>query len=119
MMKSLWNSKFADRFHEPIDDQGYRNAVGNPLDLRIIQQKLESCEYHKADECLSDLHAMFSGCREYFKPGSPIYLAAHGLEALLLRKLKTLPQVDEVKQPPPLAWKRRYHMEQEFQLFLH
>jgi len=53
-----------------VNLQGYRNAVGSPLDLRIIQQKLESCEYHKADECLNDLDAMFSGCREYFKPGS-------------------------------------------------
>jgi len=74
MLKSLWNSKFGDPFHEPIDDKDFKKAVSSPVDLSTIRQKLEPCEYSSADECINDIHTMFIECRKYFKPGSPIYI---------------------------------------------
>jgi len=34
-------------------------------------------------------------------------MASNGLERLFLRKLNALPQVDEIKQAPPSAWRIR------------
>ena len=50
--------------------QKYNEAVGKPLDLSIIRDKIESCEYGEAADCLNDLRAMFDGCRQSFKPDS-------------------------------------------------
>ena len=50
--------------------QKYQQVVGNPLDLSLIRDKLEACEYDESSDCLNDLRAMFDGCRQYFKPGS-------------------------------------------------
>ena len=83
MMKSLWKSKFADVLCEPIVYEGYKKAIGRPLDLSIIQQKLESCEYKCSDECLkNDLQEMIDSCVNYFKPTSTVHMAAKGLEVL-------------------------------------
>ena len=40
------------------------------LDLSIIRDKLESCQYDESTDCLNDLQQMFDGVRKYFKPDS-------------------------------------------------
>jgi len=36
MLKSLWNSKFADQFHKPIDDQVCRVLQRSSLSLKDL-----------------------------------------------------------------------------------
>lgn len=58
-------------FREPVskeDVPDYENIVRDPIDLKTIEIKLTSNEYHNSDTFCSDIVRMFDNCRLYNQP---------------------------------------------------
>jgi len=57
-------------FQKYID---YYQVITEPIDLRIIAQKIKSQTYQSLDDMLKDLMLMIQNAKCFNKPGSLIY----------------------------------------------
>lgn len=70
ILSSLWKSKDASLFHEPVDIEefnipDYPEVIKNPMDFGTIKQKLNTGAYANVKEFISDVELVFSNCILY------------------------------------------------------
>ncbi|CAI2310230.1 unnamed protein product [Caenorhabditis sp. 36 PRJEB53466] len=100
MMQGLWNCVYQYR-HEgtpaywpagafmdlPSMKQypEYYQIIQNPIDMKIIRQKIDTNQYPHVEAMLADCRLMFSNARDFNEPASNIHIDAIQLERTLLR----------------------------------
>lgn len=70
IMASLWKTKDASLFHEPVDSVAlnipdYPDVIKRPMDFGTIKQKLNTGAYANVKDFISDVELTFSNCIEY------------------------------------------------------
>lgn len=65
----------------------YYNVIQNPMDLKIISDKLKEHRYSNKDQFIEDINRIFSNCKEFNNPGTYYYKYACTLETFFQEKL--------------------------------
>lgn len=75
-------------FLEPVPSsiKDYFTIVTDPIDLSLIQRRLDCNHYKRLDEFVADLQKMCDNCKLYNATDSDYYVAACNIE-MMLRKL--------------------------------
>jgi len=64
----------------------YYDIINDPVDMKMINDKVMTNTYRTEEEMLQDCKLMFSNCRLYNEEGSAIYEDANILERVLMKK---------------------------------
>jgi protein polybromo-1 len=72
------------------DYPDYYEVIANPMDMKIINEKIKSKSYKTVDDFISDARIMFNNCRQYNEEGSEIVKDANTLEKRLYAKTKEM-----------------------------
>ncbi|XP_077292315.1 nucleosome-remodeling factor subunit NURF301 E(bx) [Arctopsyche grandis] len=91
LIKQIQNHKSAWPFMEPVDPREapmYYKVIKEPMDLQVIEKKINEQTYNMLSELIGDMTKIFDNCR-YFNPkDSQFYRCAEGLEAFFVQKIK-------------------------------
>uniref|UniRef100_B5DV89 Bromo domain-containing protein n=1 Tax=Drosophila pseudoobscura pseudoobscura TaxID=46245 RepID=B5DV89_DROPS len=88
-------SKSSYQFRHPVNAVklhvfNYHNLITRPMDLYTIKKRLENCYYFRAAEVLEDILLIFSNCRSFNSPQSPVFHDALALCDLLCARMAKL-----------------------------
>ncbi|CAG9462932.1 unnamed protein product [Pedinophyceae sp. YPF-701] len=70
-------------FHEPVNGDevpDYYEVIKDPIDLRLVKERLDAGYYRTLDMFLADMKLMFNNCRFYNAPETIYYKIAGRLE---------------------------------------
>ncbi|UYV79251.1 PHD-finger [Cordylochernes scorpioides] len=84
--------KMAWPFLKPVNPRevpDYYTVIKDPMDLRTVEQKLNSQGYEKLADFIGDMTKIFDNCRYYNARNSPFYNCAEVLESFFVTKIKT------------------------------
>merc|ERR1719305_718460 len=88
--KAIKQNRHSQQFMEPVDQREnpkYYEIVKEPMDLSIIESRVNRSEYNCLAEFLGDMTRILENCR-YFNPaGTRVAAAAEGLEQWLARQI--------------------------------
>ncbi|KAG5899121.1 hypothetical protein JTB14_021623 [Gonioctena quinquepunctata] len=93
LIKQLQVHKSAWPFMEPVDPTeapDYYKVIKEPMDLQMIESKINDQSYTKLSEFIGDMTKIFDNCRYYNPKESPFYKCAESLEAYFVNKIKCL-----------------------------
>ncbi|XP_018571402.1 nucleosome-remodeling factor subunit NURF301 isoform X2 [Anoplophora glabripennis] len=93
LIKQLQVHKSAWPFMEPVDPTeapDYYKVIKEPMDLQMIENKINDKRYTKLSEFIGDMTKIFDNCRYYNPKESPFYKCAESLEAYFVNKIKCL-----------------------------
>ncbi|KAJ8968859.1 hypothetical protein NQ317_016782 [Molorchus minor] len=93
LIKQLQVHKSAWPFMEPVDPTeapDYYKVIKEPMDLQMIENKINDQSYTKLSEFIGDMTKIFDNCRYYNPKESPFYKCAESLEAYFVNKIKCL-----------------------------
>ncbi|CAG9862131.1 unnamed protein product [Phyllotreta striolata] len=93
LIKQLQAHKSAWPFMEPVDPTeapDYYKVIKEPMDLQMIEGKINEQVYTKLSEFIGDMTKIFDNCRYYNPKESPFYKCAESLEAYFVNKIKCL-----------------------------
>nr|XP_023027352.1 nucleosome-remodeling factor subunit NURF301 [Leptinotarsa decemlineata] len=93
LIKQLQVHKSAWPFMEPVDPTeapDYYKVIKEPMDLQMIEGKINDQRYKKLSEFIGDMTKIFDNCRYYNPKESPFYKCAESLEAYFVNKIKCL-----------------------------
>ncbi|CAH1971965.1 unnamed protein product [Acanthoscelides obtectus] len=93
LIKQLQAHKSAWPFMEPVDPTeapDYYKVIKEPMDLQMIETKVNDQTYTKLSEFIGDMTKIFDNCRYYNPKESPFYKCAESLEAYFVNKIKCL-----------------------------
>lgn len=68
----------------------YYKVIAEPIDMQIIENRIEQEKYQTLDELMNDYQLLFSNCRQYNEEKSQIYQDANTLEKALKKQLREL-----------------------------
>ncbi|GIY55557.1 nucleosome-remodeling factor subunit NURF301 [Caerostris extrusa] len=91
LLKALMTHKHAWPFMKPVDPveaPDYYKVIKEPMDLRTIEQRLNSHAYKKLADFIGDMTKIFDNCRYYNPRSSPFYNCAEMLESFFVSKIK-------------------------------
>ncbi|GBM38532.1 Nucleosome-remodeling factor subunit BPTF [Araneus ventricosus] len=91
LLKSLMSHKHAWPFMKPVDPveaPDYYKVIKEPMDLKTIEQRLNSHAYKKLADFIGDMTKIFDNCRYYNPRSSPFYNCAEMLESFFVQKIK-------------------------------
>ena len=76
----------------PDEDEypDYYKVIPNPMDMKIIHNKMESFEYNTEDEFIRDFETIFQNARHYNEESSEVYQDSVALEKVLKKKKRWL-----------------------------
>ncbi|KAH8234941.1 hypothetical protein KR032_005873 [Drosophila birchii] len=92
LIKQIQLHKSAWPFMEPVDPEeapDYYKVIKEPMDLKKMENKLESNAYTKLAEFIGDMTKIFDNCRYYNPKESSFYKCAEALESYFVQKIKT------------------------------
>ncbi|VDM60264.1 unnamed protein product [Angiostrongylus costaricensis] len=72
-------------FRQPVSLEefpNYLDVVKNPIDLSIIQKRLETLEYQRLKDFTADMSRLFENAKLFYAQGSDVYKSAETLEKL-------------------------------------
>nr|CAH7737126.1 unnamed protein product [Callosobruchus chinensis] len=93
LIKQLQAHKSAWPFMEPVDPTeapDYYKVIKEPMDLQMVETKVNDQTYTKLSEFIGDMTKIFDNCRYYNPKESPFYKCAESLEAYFVNKIKCL-----------------------------
>ncbi|CAH1170436.1 unnamed protein product [Phaedon cochleariae] len=93
LIKQLQVHKSAWPFMEPVDPTeapDYYKVIKEPMDLQMIEGKINDQVYTKLSEFIGDMTKIFDNCRYYNPKESPFYKCAETLEGYFVNKIKCL-----------------------------
>ncbi|CAM6031944.1 unnamed protein product, partial [Sphagnum compactum] len=79
-------------FLEPVNSKevpDYHKVIKEPMDLKTIEQRINSSKYRNLAEFIGDITKIFDNCRYYNARNSPFYHCAEALEAFFVSKIKS------------------------------
>ncbi|EDW26768.1 GL14612 [Drosophila persimilis] len=87
----------------------YHNLITRPMDLYTVKKRLENCYYFRAAEALEDILLIFSNCRSFNSPESPVFNDALALcDLLCARMAKLQGEIQtEVVEAPKIRFRAR------------
>ncbi|KAH8380095.1 hypothetical protein KR009_008904 [Drosophila setifemur] len=91
LIKQMQLHKSAWPFMEPVDPEeapDYYKVIKEPMDLKRMENKLESNAYTKLAEFIGDMTKIFDNCRYYNPKESSFYKCAEALESYFVQKIK-------------------------------
>ncbi|CAL1273148.1 unnamed protein product [Larinioides sclopetarius] len=91
LLKSLMSHKHAWPFMKPVDPveaPDYYKVIKEPMDLKTVEQRLNSHTYKKLADFIGDMTKIFDNCRYYNPRSSPFYNCAEMLESFFVQKIK-------------------------------
>ncbi|XP_032291521.1 nucleosome-remodeling factor subunit NURF301 isoform X1 [Drosophila virilis] len=92
LIKQIQSHKSAWPFMEPVDPEeapDYYKVIKEPMDLKQMENKLESNTYTKLAEFIGDMTKIFDNCRYYNPKESSFYKCAEALESFFVQKIKS------------------------------
>ena len=97
IVRELLQQPIALAFSRPVNPQAtgaldYYSIISNPSDLGTIKQNLEQGRYNSVNEIRHDLQLIWDNCRRYNPPTHPLCHDCAELEALMNKRLSTLPR---------------------------
>ncbi|XP_066157343.1 nucleosome-remodeling factor subunit NURF301 isoform X1 [Euwallacea fornicatus] len=93
LIKQIQMHKSAWPFMEPVDPTeapDYYKVIKEPMDLQMIESKINEQSYRKLSEFIGDMTKIFDNCRYYNPKESPFFKCAETLEAYFVNKIKCL-----------------------------
>lgn len=78
----------------------YYKVIAEPIDMQIIENRINQDKYQLLDEIMSDYQLLFANCRKYNEVKSQIYQDANKLEKVLKKQLRMLVGGAERKSTP-------------------
>ncbi|XP_050310711.1 nucleosome-remodeling factor subunit NURF301 isoform X3 [Anthonomus grandis grandis] len=93
LIKQIQAHKSAWPFMEPVDPTeapDYYKVIKEPMDLQMIETKINDHKYRKLSEFIGDMTKIFDNCRYYNPKESPFFKCAESLEAYFVNKIKCL-----------------------------
>uniref|UniRef100_A0AAR5PPQ8 Nucleosome-remodeling factor subunit NURF301 n=1 Tax=Dendroctonus ponderosae TaxID=77166 RepID=A0AAR5PPQ8_DENPD len=93
LIKQIQMHKSAWPFMEPVDPTeapDYYKVIKEPMDLQMIENKINDQVYTKLSEFIGDMTKIFDNCRYYNPKESPFFKCAESLEAYFVNKIKCL-----------------------------
>ncbi|KAL1494312.1 hypothetical protein ABEB36_009929 [Hypothenemus hampei] len=93
LIKQIQAHKSAWPFMEPVDPTeapDYYKVIKEPMDLQMIESKINDQGYTKLSEFIGDMTKIFDNCRYYNPKESPFFKCAESLEAYFVNKIKCL-----------------------------
>lgn len=94
--KSIQSNRYSNPFKEPVDPKGhpkYYEVVKEPMDLKLIERKVNFNEYLNLAEFIGDVTKIFENCR-YYNPGgqpfSTMAKSADNLEQFLVKQIGSI-----------------------------
>ncbi|TMW62917.1 hypothetical protein Poli38472_005535 [Pythium oligandrum] len=94
-LQQLWKAMSSHRsawpFHEPVDTAvvvDYLDYIKEPVDLSLIQKRIESGHYLSKAEFKNDLDKMCANCMVYNTPDTNYYKAAKDLQDFIDRRVQ-------------------------------
>lgn len=103
IMRELMNKKHfavAWPFMQPVDTTAlglfdYHQIIRRPMDLGTAKKKLETGEYHKADDFLADVRLIFTNCYKYNPPDHDVVDLCKKLQAIFEIQVARMPDEPE------------------------
>ncbi|GFQ93826.1 nucleosome-remodeling factor subunit NURF301, partial [Trichonephila clavata] len=92
LLKALMSHKHAWPFMKPVDPieaPDYYKVIKEPMDLKTVEQRLNSHTYKKLADFIGDMTKIFDNCRYYNPRSSPFYNCAEMLESFFVQKIKS------------------------------
>ncbi|CAI4037834.1 hypothetical protein SMKI_04G1680 [Saccharomyces mikatae IFO 1815] len=95
-IKATKRLKDAKPFLKPVDPIAlniphYFNFVQTPMDLSLIERKLQGSVYNSVEQVISDFKTMVDNCLNFNGPESSISLMAEKIQLYFERKLSAMP----------------------------
>ncbi|XP_060530010.1 nucleosome-remodeling factor subunit NURF301 isoform X2 [Cylas formicarius] len=93
LIKQIQAHKSAWPFMEPVDPTeapDYYKVIKEPMDLQMIENRINDKTYTKLSEFIGDMTKIFDNCRYYNPKESPFFKCAESLEAYFVNKIKCL-----------------------------
>ncbi|XP_035209006.1 nucleosome-remodeling factor subunit NURF301-like [Stegodyphus dumicola] len=91
LLKTLMSHKHAWPFMKPVDPleaPDYYKVIKEPMDLKTVEQRLNSHTYKRLADFIGDMTKIFDNCRYYNPRSSPFYNCAEMLESFFVQKIK-------------------------------
>lgn len=100
-MRNLKKHRDAAPFLNPVDYvklnvPDYPNIITNPMDLLLVDKKLNNSEYATVDDFVSDVRLVFNNCFKYNGPEAMISVLCQNVESAFEKGLRQMPP----SQPP-------------------
>ncbi|XP_013060531.2 nucleosome-remodeling factor subunit NURF301-like isoform X2 [Biomphalaria glabrata] len=93
LLKDLQGHKMSWPFLQPVDPKevpDYYDIVHEPMDLTIVEAKLNSKAYHKLNDFMKDITKIFDNCRLYNPVDTAYFQCAEVVETYFAQKVKAL-----------------------------
>ncbi|CAK1547497.1 unnamed protein product [Leptosia nina] len=93
LLKDSLKHKDSWPFYEPVsteDVPDYLDVITTPMDLNTVKNKLESGQYSKDEEVLSDIALVFHNCYTYNQESHPVAKAGYRLEKYIIKRCREL-----------------------------
>lgn len=92
LLTDLQNHAASWPFAEPVNPEDvpdYHKVIRHPMDLKTMDQKLESDQYQDMDSFIQDAQLMIRNCKTYNQPHTIYYKCALSIEDYFSRRLKS------------------------------
>ncbi|KAI9276566.1 Bromodomain-containing protein [Sporodiniella umbellata] len=105
IMRNLKKHRDASPFLNPVDYiklniPDYPQIVKRPMDLLLVDQKLNGCEYAAVDEFIADVRLVFNNCFKYNGPEAMISVLCQNVESAFEKGLRQMPPGSDALSPP-------------------
>jgi bromodomain-containing factor 1 len=103
IMRNLKKHRDAAPFLNPVDYiklnvPDYPSIVKQPMDLMMVDRKLNASEYTSVDEFVADVRLIFNNCFKYNGPEAMISVLCQNVESAFEKSLRQMP-VSQSKEP--------------------
>ncbi|KAG1140984.1 hypothetical protein G6F38_008738 [Rhizopus arrhizus] len=105
IMRNLKKHRDAAPFLNPVDYiklnvPDYPQVIKRPIDLTLIDQKLNQNEYVTVDDFVADVRLVFNNCFKYNGPEAMISVLCQNVESAFEKGLRQMPpSLDELSSP--------------------
>ncbi|GFN96955.1 nucleosome-remodeling factor subunit bptf-like [Plakobranchus ocellatus] len=93
LLKDMQAHKMAWPFLQPVDPTevpDYYDIVSEPMDLTIVEAKLNAKAYTRLNDFMKDMTKIFDNCRLYNPVDTPYFQCAEVVETYFAQKVKSL-----------------------------
>ena len=95
MLQAIKNKAYSKPFEDAFDwkqmnEPNYPNVIKNPMDLSIVQQKLDNDQYETLHHFGKEARLIYQNATSFHNPGTPYYIAANKLAKKFEKEFKTV-----------------------------
>jgi bromodomain-containing factor 1 len=111
IMRNLKKHRDAAPFLNPVDYVklnvlDYPDIVKQPMDLMMVDRKLNASEYASVDEFVADVRLIFNNCFKYNGPEAMISVLCQNVESAFEKSLRQMPASSSKESSPQTSVKK-------------